>query len=397
MNRKALVRLGLIALIASFASTTHAQTYSVIHEFSGTGNDGSFPYSGVTLRNGALYGTTHDGGSGCGTVYQLTQQGSGWVSKAIYVFHSGEDRTDGCAPFARVVFGPDAHLYGTTFQGGDANGGLVFELVPPVSATCITAACQWKQNVLHAFRFGSDGSNPEYGDLVWDPQGNIYGTTSGGTGKGTAFQMTKSGNSWTETPLYQFNPFTEGQPANGVTLDGNGNVYGTTEGLVFELAYPSWSESVLLYLGNDTGGPSYAGLVMDNSGNLYGATNGAGSGGAGTVFELSPVGNVYIPTVLYNFSGDNGCGSYASLTMDPSGNLYGTTYCTGASQQGVVFKLTKTGNTWAYTSLHDFTGLADEGGEPMSQVTIDSNGTLYGTTTHGGPLGTNGVVWMIKP
>jgi uncharacterized repeat protein (TIGR03803 family) len=83
--------------------------------------------------------------------------------------------------------------------------------------------------------------------------------------------------------------------------------------------------------------------------------------------------------------------------MDSTGNLYGTTYCTGPNQQGVVFKLTKTGNTWVYSSLHDFTGRSDDGGEPMSQVTIDSDGTLYGTASHGGSSHSYGVVWMIKP
>jgi hypothetical protein len=53
------------------------------------------------------------------------------------------------------------------------------------------------------------------------------------------------------------------------------------------------------------------------------------------------------------------------------------------------------GNTWVYTSLHDFTGVAD-GAYPISNVTIDTDGTLYGTTSQGGSSG-DGVVWMIKP
>ena len=64
--------------------------------------------------------------------------------------------------------------------------------------------------------------------------------------------------------------------------------------------------------------------------------------------------------------------------MDNSGNLYGTTYCDGANSLGNVFKLTNTQNGWEYTSLHDFTGGAD-GAYPISNVTIDTDGTLYGT------------------
>jgi hypothetical protein len=80
--------------------------------------------------------------------------------------------------------------------------------------------------------------------------------------------------------------------------------------------------------------------------------------------------------------------------MDAAGNLYGTTLCSGANYAGNVFKLTKTQNGWVYASLHDFTGGAD-GARPYSTVTIDSDGTLYGTASQGG--NGYGVVWMIKP
>ena len=296
MKIRILAWLSLVVFVTLFNAEANAQTYSVIHYFSGTRTNGSYPLSGVTLKNGVLYGTTHDGGAGCGIVYQMTHSGSDWAFAPIYVFRVGEDSFDGCAPFARVVFGPDGHLYGTTFAGGPIFG-LVFELSPPVPAHCPTAAsaaCYWTQNVLHRFEAGSDGGYPEYGDLVWDQQGNIYGTTSGGIYGGTVFQLTKSGNNWTNTTLYHFDPDTEGFPTNGVILDHNDNLYSTTQGLAFKLAYPGWTESVLQEFGGDLGDLTYAGLIMDNSGNLYGTTNEGGSGGAGTVFELSPVGNTYV-------------------------------------------------------------------------------------------------------
>ena len=101
---------------------------------------------------------------------------------------------------------------------------------------------------MHQFTGSPDGAGPGGGDLVWDPMGNIYGTTlAGGTSeRGTVFQMTKSGNNWTETPIYSFTGPDGQEPVGGVILDSNGNLFGTTVegglygyGTVFELTYTS--------------------------------------------------------------------------------------------------------------------------------------------------------------
>ena len=81
--------------------------------------------------------------------------------------------------------------------------------------------------------------------------------------------------------------------------------------------------------------------------------------------------------------------------MDAAGNLYGTTICLGKYGGGSVFKLTKTGDTWVYTTLHDCA--YHDGQSPQSPVTLDADGTLYGTASIGGIQGNHGVVWMIKP
>jgi uncharacterized repeat protein (TIGR03803 family) len=246
--------------------------------------------------------------------------------------------------------------------------------------------------------------------------GNIYGTTEfGGTSDlGTVFQMTKMGNDWTEVPIYSFTGPDGLQPYAGVILDSSGNLFGTTEegglygfGTVFELSYninSGWTETVLYSFQNLSDGEyPGAGVVMDSAGNLYGATTNGGAGGGGTVFEVSPAGNSWAFTLLYSFSGQQGryCGPLASLSLDGSGSLYGTTFCDGANSLGNVFKLTNTQNGWEYSSLYDFTG-GPGGGEPFSNVTFDTNGNLYGTAVAGGDLTCNpplgcGTVWMIKP
>jgi uncharacterized repeat protein (TIGR03803 family) len=387
-----------------------AQTFSVIHAFNGV--NGAAPYSGITIRAGVLYGTTlcTHYCSGSGTVYQINHVGSDWVQSPIVLFSSGASN-----PQARVLFGPDNHLYGATTFGGPQGIGVVFTLTP-LATICRTANCFWKESDLHDFTGNPDGWGPGYGDLIWDAMGNIYGTTSdGGTSDlGTVYQMTKSGNNWMEAPIYSFTGPDGAQPAAGVVLDSNGNLFGTTFeggshgfGTAFELTYTKdsgWTETVLYNFQNLSDGQQpIAGLITDGAGNYYGAATDGGSSGGGTVFELSPIGNTWSFTVLYSFSGQQGkyCGPQASLTMDNSGNLYGTTFCDGPNNVGNVFKLTNTQNGWEYTSLHDFADGPD-GAYPVSNVTVDPNGNLYGTASASGtinnacPVGC-GTVWMIKP
>ena len=414
MKLKTLV-LSLITVVTLLGLVAHAQTYSVIHTF--TGQDGQSPYAGVALKAGILYGTTLDNGysTGWGTIYQLRQQGSSWVFGTIFTFPA--DRSGGAYPYAGVVFGPDNRPYGITSYGGSNDHGAVFSLTPPVSL-CRTAKCSegnWTENVLYRFAGSPDGSMPLYGNVTFDAKGNLYGTTAWGGAyynSGTVFQMTKAGNTWTETPLYSFDffdkPANGGAPQNGVILDPIGNLFGTTlnggnadYGTVFELTNVpgvGWQESVLYsFQGTTDGTYPYAGLVADSSGNLYGASTDGGSGGGGTVFELSPSGNTWTFKLLYSFSGQpgNNCGPWGTLTMDASGNLYGTTKCSGANQFGNVFELANTQNGWVYTSLHDFAGGSD-GANPIGSVAIDTDGTLYGTSRLGG-FQNNGLVWTIKP
>jgi uncharacterized repeat protein (TIGR03803 family) len=365
-------------------------------------------------RAGNLYGTAEVGGFGGGTVFTLTHTGSGWIFNPLYSF--GED--DGAQPRGGVIIGPYGILYGTTYEGGSSGVyGTVFNLRPPPKA-CKTALCPWTETVLYSFKGGADGAYP-WDALVFDQTGNIYGTTqNGGVPKptspcnigecGTVFELTPANGGWIESVIYSFSGSDGKNPLSGLTFDQSGNLYGTTwgggaygYGAVYQLT-PSgsgWTESILYnFTGGADGASPYGGLIFDPSGKLYGATSAYGTGGGGTVFELTPAGNGnWAYSLVYSFTGAAQCGPRATLVMDGAGNLYGTTICDGAYFLGSVFELTPSDDgTWTLTSLHDFAGVHNDGTQPSSNVVIDANGNLYGTTIAGGAHG-HGVVWEITP
>ena len=87
-------------------------------------------------------------------------------------------------------------------------------------------------------------------------------------------------------------------------------------------------------------------------------------------------------TVLHNFTSQDG-ESYAGLTIDASGNLYGTTLGGGDAGYGTVFELRHLNSGWVFTPLYAFTG-GNDGAGPFSRVIFGPEGSLYGTTTAGG-------------
>ena len=391
----------VLALTIGSTGTAHAQTYRLLYNFTG-GLDGGQPYSGVTLNSaGDLYGTTHTGNQGInwGQVYRLQRRGSNYGFTDLALF-------DGTLE-APVTFGPNGTVYSTSPNNLTIyQHGYVLNVSPPPNIVCGTVFCLWSATVIYGFSGGADGDMPNYGALIFDQAGNIYGTTSGGgSGNGVVYEMMGSGVTWTERAIYAFSGTPDGAtPLGGVVLDTAGNLYGTTtaggasgNGAVYELS-PSgsgWTERVLYsFTGGNDGSYPTAGLVVDASGNLYGSTNAGGTGGGGTVFELSPSGGGWTYSLLHSFTGGANCGPWSPLAMS-GGNLYGDTVCDGANSAGSVFELSPSGNGWTYSSLYDFTG-GDDGKFAYGGVTVDASGNLYGTTLRGG-LTLQGVVWTITP
>lgn len=410
----------LLALILLNCGAAEAQTFIVLHDFTGQA-DGGRPTAGVTLGTGGhLYGTASLGGyfgtghscsqEGCGMAYEVNRSGSGWTLSPLYDFHGD----DGVQPGSKLVFGPDGALYGTTYYGGSGNPpqGTVYRIQPPATI-CHAVLCPWTESVIWNFAGAPDGANPWGGDLTFDASGNLYGTTTTGGAYqvyGTVFKLSRSfGGAWNEDILFSFGAGNGGwNPRAGIIFDNAGNIYATETqasgsrcGAVSQLV-PSesgFTEHVLHPFTCRSYSDPEAGLIMDHAGNLYGAVSSSGNTeGGGAVFELTASSGYFDFVLLYTFDGNKG--PVAHLTMDAAGNLYGTTERDGLYNAGSVFKLSPSNGGWTYTSLHDFTGGSD-GAYPESEVTIDVNGNLYGTASGGGTgafcaFGC-GVVWEITP
>ncbi len=365
--------------------------------------DGDFPIGGVIFdSSGNLYGTAYEGGThDAGTVYELSPGTNGkWTQKLLHTFNN----SDGSGPEYSMIFDSAGNLYGTTFFGGSAGGGVVFQLKQGTNG--------WTEKVLHSFADGDEGFYP-VGILTLDTAGNLYGTTNaGGSFSGAVYQLTPSTKGpWDVKVLHTFAGGDDGaNPDGGVIFDSAGNLYGTTAlgggsgcggkgcGIIFELS-PSgngtWKETVLHRFNGVNGANPESGLIFDSAGNLYGTTVFGGRvgcnppNGCGTVFELSlGAGGHWTEKVLHSFHA-NPKNPLATLVFDTSGNLYGTTSAGGTGCDGYgcgrVFKLAATGNgKWTYSVLHTFLQNGKDGNTPYAGMVLDPTGNLYGTTYEGG-------------
>jgi uncharacterized repeat protein (TIGR03803 family) len=387
----ALTLVVLSVLLLAAALPAHAQT-ETFYSFAGAPSDGANPWvMPVFDEKGNLYGTTLGGGAyNYGTVYKLEPSGTETI------LHSFENNgTDGYTPYAGLVLDRGI-LYGATQLGGAYGQGTVFEVTPTKDG--------WTETIFHSFALnGTDGAQP-FASLVFDKEGNLYGTTySGGAYyHGTVFALTPSG---TETILhsFDFNGSDGYYPDAGLVLDDSGNLYGTTTyggaygcsedgcGTVFALT-PSGKEEILHSFGaSGDGANPYGSLVRNTKGNLYGTTYYGGAYDSGTVFELTPSHGKWTETILHNFDNNGTDGSYPAdgLVSDKNGNLYCTTTEGGAYNYGTVFELSPPSGgsgPWAETILWSF-GNGTDGRYPEGGLVFDKEGNLYGVTGYGGAYG----------
>lgn len=415
LNKAALLR-AFVILVGMFViwsvapgQLAQGQTFTVIHRFTG-GTDGQYPNAGLTLDEGGnLYGT-----AGPSLVFRLKYKNAGWTMDQLYEFKGAPD---GYSPVGRPVFGPNGSLYGATFAGGAPNCddgmgcGSLYNLRPSGTA-CKAALCPWTEGGLYSFPFSPNG------DPVFDSTGNFYVTGLYSGGNGAVFQVTFSNGQWMRRIIYNFlDPQEGGSPQSGVIIDNSGNIYGSMSrggdphcngqvgcGTIFELI-PSgsgWIENTIYVFHDGVDGRNpIGGLILDSAGNLYGSASEGGANGGGTVFQLHRSGGQWNFKLLYSFTGGTfDSGPVGPLFLDGSGDLYGLTLTEGAFDQGTLFRLTPSGDSWLYSDLHDFSGGPNDGSYPYGNPILNANGNVFGTAAFGGGGGCGsgcGVVWEVVP
>ena len=348
-----LLRCYFVFLSLCFVPRAECQlSVRVLHSFSG-GPDGQEPYAGLVQgADQALYGTTFQGGTNqAGLMFKVRPDGSGNAPLFSFEF-SGMD-PGGVANPSGLIQGADGALYGTTGLGGAHSQGSVFRINPDGTGYM----------VLRSFDAGLGGPYEPTAALVQGNDGFLYGTTQFGgvLGAGAVFKVSTNGTGY--ATLHQFGIGTDGQSPQASLIQGlDGALYGTTA--------------------------------------LGGAGAQAGASGFGTVYKLNTDG--LGETVLHSFMPGGGDGQYpytAGLVQGKDGVLYGMTQQGGStasnsnSGYGTVFKLNPDGT--GFNILHNFKTTTSDGQFPNSTLLLSHDGVLYGATESGGSY-SNGLVFSLN-
>jgi uncharacterized repeat protein (TIGR03803 family) len=354
------------ALLTVVPVTRPGAYFYTLHSFTG-GSGGLNPYAGLIQgKDALLYGTTINGGaSGYGTTFR--------ISSGLFIFgvwRSFTNGLDGANPYAGLVQGSDGNFYGAAFQGGADSSGTLFKMTSTGAFTS-----------LYSFLGGDDGSYPA-ASLIQGADGKLYGTAyQGGTNNlGSVFSLTTNG---VFAPLASFDQDNGAYPEASLVQAANGLLYGVTYlggaynyGSVFSLT-TNGALTTLVFFNYANGAYPAGALIQAGDGLFYGTTYyGGTNGGWGTVFRMTADGTL---TTLYSFGYEDGAHPGAGLVQATDGNFYGTTSEGGWGGQGTVFRITTNG---VLTTVVWFNGV--NGANPQAPVIQARDGSLCGTAEYGG-------------
>ena len=348
-----------------------AAVETVLHSF-GAGTDGAQPDVLMQARDGNLYAVTAAGGdAGNGTVFEITPAGVETIRYSFPVFNG----IDGRLPIGRLVQTPGDNFFGLTEFGGAGQAGTLFEMT-----------YDGYESIVHTFgQHSSDGSFPNP-SLTLGTDGNFYGTTlqGGVRGLGVFFQITPL---VLETIIYNFD---DAGTVFGAIQASDGSFYGVNSagqylsGLVYSLTVAGAETPVYSFGASPGDGkPPVGELLQARDGNFYGVTSEGGTNNSGTLYRLSPAGDI---EYLYAFgpaaAGSAGALPQAGLIQATDGNFYGTTLRGGTNDTGTVFQLSASGTV---TTIYSFGPLSgSDGTAPVTALLQATDGSLYGTTSTGG-------------
>lgn len=314
-----------------------------------------------------------------GTTFYGGDYGYGSIFKLDAATHAMSsvgsfNATNGSNPvnYGQLVIDGQGNLFGTTATGGANHSGTVFQWSAATHAI----------STLVSFDRATTGYLP-YGALSVDSSGNLYGTTQFGGPKngGSVFKIDADTHAFNTLKTFQFVDSGEGwSPLSAPIIDSHGNLYGTTAVTIYRIdaqthAFATVARFPVADNGDAPKGEAPTGLAIGPDGNLYGTTRDGGDTNNGVVFEFDTTSQSL--TALASFNGGNGSLPHGAAIFGPDGKLYGTTYGGGDSGPGTVFAFDLA--TQAITTLASFDG--NNGANPTSTPFLDGNGHLFGTAT----------------
>jgi uncharacterized repeat protein (TIGR03803 family) len=319
---------------------TSAGKQKVLYRFQGGTGDGENPIAGLVEVGGSLYGATQVGGEyGDGTIFKISTSGS---EKVIYNFQGG---SDGANPLATLIAVGDI-LYGTTYNGGGGSqcGGSVG------CGTIFQVSTSGTEKLLHSFQGGTDGGHPWGSLLYLKPTFYGTTSADGAGSSGTVFKMSSAGKEKViyafkgspdgaspQAGLIALNGTLYGTTFYGGTGTGCGTV---TCGTIFK-ASVAGKESVIYDFGGTTDGSNPWAPLTTIKSKLYGAASAGGKNNVGNIFELSSTSSTWRERVLHTFKGGKDGANPIAALLPVSGALYGTTFGGGGASggAGTVFTL----------------------------------------------------------
>jgi uncharacterized repeat protein (TIGR03803 family) len=275
----------------------------------------------------------------------------------------------GASPFG-LAADSAGDVFGVFSAGGPGGPPAIFEMAHGTSSATTLATF-------------SSAYDTDVNNLVVDPGGDLFGTTSGTTP--TVFEVAHgSGSIKTLAP---FNNATGTYPNSRLTLDANGDLFGTTyeggtggAGTVFELLHGTSTLTALASF-NGTNGQFPNNVAVDSAGDVFGTVQYqviSGVNNNGAVFEVAQ-GTGTITTVA-TFNGTDGKNPQGGVALDSKGDLFGTASGGGSDNQGDVFEVPH--GTTAIAQIAPFSGA--NGSAPSGDVVVDAAGDVFGTTDEGG-------------
>ena len=346
--------------LAPPASGQGQWTGSLLWNFRSESTLGVDPVGGLAGNaTGPLYGSNafnNENAFGCGSVFTLRQRNGAWRASLVWSFNNDQP-AGACIPYAAPAIGADGALYGTASEGGTNGYGAIYKITPPIPGA--TAVAERVIYSFKGAADGYYPDTPVLAVPSGAIFGTALGSSNHGPAMTPIYMLTPPSpgdTDWQFTLIWRFVPSDCVEVTGSLAADASGAIYGAcgdtvtnggnAPGTVFRLTPPgpgetAWHETILWrFTGGPDGGHPNNGVTLDSQGNLYGTA----LAGNGTIFRLTPPPagqTAWAEQTLWAFSGADGQAPSSPLVLGPGQNppLFGTTMYGGAQNAGTVFKL----------------------------------------------------------